>query len=266
MSELPEIALTQEEIDRLLSNCNGRALLVGGQALAFWAQHYQIRPQGVLSYGITRDADFVGSAAVAREIFESLRPLGWRFWGVSFDDATSQTAKLSRRVEGEGIKQVDFLSGIVGLSTEGILRRAVTMKLTDGARLLVLHPLDVLESRLKNIASLPSKRDHQGIAQARLATEVVGAYLEQLIRAGETRVLLNSIERIVQIAQQKSLDPVFYNYDLDPLQAVPAERIPMAEFQSRRWPQVKELIKKQRIAYAQRREGVAEREGDLPAL
>ena len=106
MNELPEIALTKEEIDRLLHSCNGRALLVGGQSLAFWAQYYQIRPQGVLADGVTRDADFIGTAAVAREIYESLRPLGWRFWSVSFDDATAQTAKLSKRVEGEGIKQV----------------------------------------------------------------------------------------------------------------------------------------------------------------
>lgn len=40
---LPEIALTEEEIDQILHSCNGRALLVGGQALAFWAQHYQCR-------------------------------------------------------------------------------------------------------------------------------------------------------------------------------------------------------------------------------
>lgn len=263
MSDLPEIALSPEEVARLLSNCNGRALLVGGQALAFWAQHYQVRPGGVLSYGITRDVDFVGSAGVARDMFESLRPLGWRFWRVSFDDATAQTAKFSKRVD-EGIKQVDFLSGIVGLNTEAIHRRAVMMKLADGAQVLVLHPLDVLDSRLKNIAVLPTKRDEHGIAQAHLSIEVAGAYLRQIIASGEMRIALDAVERVVQIAQQKILDPVFYDYGFDLLRVIPADQIPVTEFRNRRWPQVQELIGQQRAAYEQRRLGQREKSGPSP--
>ena len=114
---LPEIALTEEEIDQILRSCDGRALLVGGQALAFWAQHYQLRLPGVLSANVTSDADFVGAAQVARDLWRSLKPMGWRYWQPSADDATSQTAKLTKRIEGQGIKQIDFLGSIVGLKT-----------------------------------------------------------------------------------------------------------------------------------------------------
>jgi hypothetical protein len=250
---LPEIALTEEEIDQILRSCNGRALLVGGQALAFWAQHYQVKPLGVLSVNVTSDADFVGTAQVARELSQSLKSMGWRYWQPSVDDATSQTAKLSKRVEGQGIKQIDFLGSIVGLKTEGIQQRAVVVNLADGTHIRVLHPLDVLESRLKNLAQLPSKRDPQGIAQAHLGIDVVRCFLEQLLRAEPARRLLDAIERVFRMAQEKSLEPVFHDYGLDPLTAVPADSVPSEDFRTRRWPQILTLIAEQRHAYLHRK-------------
>jgi hypothetical protein len=45
---------------------------------------------------------------------------------------------------------------------------------------LLLHPLDVLESRLQNLLSLPQKRDEAGIAQANLAIAVAGSEFQTL--------------------------------------------------------------------------------------
>jgi hypothetical protein len=251
---LPEIALTEEEIDQILRSCAGRALLVGGQALAFWAQHYQVKPLGVLSVNVTSDADFVGTAQVARDLYKSLKPMGWRYWQPSSDDATSQTAKLSKRVEGQGIKQIDFLGSIVGLKTEGIQQRAVVLSLADGTHVRVLHPLDVLESRLNNLAQLPSKRDPQGVAQAHLAIDVVRCFLEQLLSEEPARRLLDAIERVVRMAQEKGLETVFHDYGLDLLNGVPADRVSSEEFRTRRWPQIVTLITEQRRVYTQRRQ------------
>lgn len=255
---LPAIALTEEEIDQILRSCAGRALLVGGQSLAFWAQYYQVKPLGVLSVNVTSDADFVGTAQVARDLSQSLKPLGWRYWQPSVDDATTQTAKLSKRIEGQGIKQVDFLGSIVGLKTEGIQRRAVVLNLANGIRVRVLHPLDVLESRLKNLAQLPSKRDSQGIAQAHLAIDVMRCFLEQLLSEESPRRLLDAIERVVRMAQEKSLEGVFHDYEINLLDAVPADRVSSEEFRTHRWPQILTLMTEQRRAYAQRTQRRAE--------
>jgi hypothetical protein len=260
---LPEIALTEEEIDLILRGCNGRALLVGGQALAFWAQHYQIKPLGVLSANVTSDADFIGTVQVARELSQLLKPLGWRYWQPSLDDATPQTAKLSKRIEGHGIKQIDFLGSIVGLKTEGIKQRAILLTLADGTHLRVLHPLDVLESRLKNLAELPSKRGPQGIAQAHLAIDIARSFLEQLL-SEETRQILDAIERVARMAQEKSLGDVFYDYGLDPLISIPVDRVSSEEFRKRRWPQILTLVTEQRRARAQRRERRAKLSGSDP--
>ncbi len=40
--------LTPDEVERILRVCGTDALLVGGQALAAWAVHYDIQPIGEL--------------------------------------------------------------------------------------------------------------------------------------------------------------------------------------------------------------------------
>lgn len=234
--KLPEIALTDDEVDEILRCCADRAVLVGGQALAVWASTY-----GVLTAehaeNLTLDADFLGGTRAATALAEALRPQGWRLWLAAIDDATPQSAKLSKRIEGVGIKRIDFLHHLVGMDTEAVRRRAVRMTLADGTRLAVLHPLDVLESRFRNLASLSSKRNRFGVAQARLSIDVARHYLHALLD-GDERTLLEAIERIVRLALDTRLRAVLHGTGLDPLQAVPAEQVPSQAFRERRWPQV----------------------------
>ena len=250
---LHELALSRDEVAQILRVCEGRALLVGGQALAFWAQHFQIQPLDELAVNVTLDADFLGGRDIARDVSQSLKADGWTLWEAAFDDATAQSAKLSKRVEGLGIKQIDFLSSIIGLDNQQIKKRAVKLTLPGGVTLLVLHPLDVLASRLHNLAALSSKRNSQGVAQARLALDVVRSFIEQVVNTAhdDPRRLLNAIERVVQIAQDKKLERVMYQYDLNPLAAVPAEQIEVEEFRARRWPQILQYSEQRRRAYLQ---------------
>jgi hypothetical protein len=167
-----EVALTTDEVREILAQCGPHALLVGGQALALWASVYAVTPPKVLAASISSDADFIGNATLARRLGAALK--GWDFWKPTLDDATPQTAKLSRTVKG-GVKQIDFLGAIAGLDTAAVQRRAVVITLTSGVELRVLHPLDVLESRLQNLLLIPEKRHAAGIAQAHLAVRVANA-------------------------------------------------------------------------------------------
>ncbi|HEY1891513.1 MAG TPA: hypothetical protein VGG63_13955 [Steroidobacteraceae bacterium] len=50
-----EASLDAEEVRKILSICSPTGLLVGGQALAFWADHLQVdRPENLVS-GVTAD-------------------------------------------------------------------------------------------------------------------------------------------------------------------------------------------------------------------
>lgn len=100
--QLHEVALTEEEKDTILSYCGSEPVLVGGQALAFWALWFKIQSPAELGDKITTDADFIGSRTNAAALNKQLH---WTMWKPSFEDATPQTAKLTKRVENNGVKQ-----------------------------------------------------------------------------------------------------------------------------------------------------------------
>ena len=246
-----EIALTPDEVREILAQCGPHALLVGGQALALWAAVYAVSPPKVLAASISSDADFIGNAALARRLGAALK--GWDLWQPTLDDATPQTAKLSRTVPG-GIKQIDFLGAIAGLDTAAIQRRAVVIALASGVEFRVLHPLDVLESRLQNLLLIPAKRHAAGIAQAHLAVRIANAFLTRRIEEGASvREVLDAIERIGQIAANKRLVGVLLDYDVDILSAVPIEKVDHTDFRMKRWPQIVQSMQERRRKYQQRR-------------
>jgi hypothetical protein len=235
---LQEAALTPAEVDRILRICGAHALLVGGQALAAWAVFYDVQPVGVLSRVVTMDADFIGTRDIARALH---RQLGhpWKVREGTLDDAGGQVAKVYATVPEEGIKQVDFLSGIVGLDTQKIRGRASELELADGVVVHVLHPLDILESRLRNLAALSSKQNAIGVEQARLAVQVVRAFIVGHMEAGgDPRVVRQAIKRVENLALDTALCRVAFTYDIDVLAAVPVERISYSRFHEEQWPRV----------------------------
>jgi hypothetical protein len=246
-----EVALTPDEVQEILAHCGPHALLVGGQALALWAAVYDVSPPKLLAMAISSDADFIGTADVARKLGRALKQ--WDLWQATLDDATVQTAKLTRTVEG-GIKQIDFLGAIAGLSTEAVQRRAVTITLSSGVDLRVLHPLDVLESRLQNLLLIPDKRNARGVAQAHLAVKIANGFISRLVTEGASiRVIFDAIERIGQIATNKSITAVMLDYDIDVLSAVPVEQIDHADFRMKRWPQITDAVQEQKRKCEQQR-------------
>jgi hypothetical protein len=58
-----------------------------------------------------------------------------------------------------------------------MIRRAIEMEMPDIGHLRVIHPMDVLDSRIQNLHVLPEKRTDAGIAQARLAVNVARAFI-----------------------------------------------------------------------------------------
>lgn len=234
---LQEAELTPDEVERILRACGTDALLVGGQALATWAVHYGIQPAGQLSRTVTMDADFIGTSAVAHALHRSLgKP--WRLRKGTLDDIGGQVAKVYSKTV-DGIKQVDFLSGIVGLDTDAVRKRATEITLPDGVSVNVLHPLDVLESRLRNLDSIPAKRNAVGVAQARLAVRVVRAFIEDFMNGGnDPRRVRQAVKRVERIALDARLAQVAFTYDIDVLAAIPVESIAYPRFHELQWPKI----------------------------
>ena len=259
---LQEAELTADEIERILRVCGPHALLVGGQALATWAVHYGVQPVGELSRAVTIDADFIGTSNVAQLLQRSLGS-PWKLRKGTLDDFGGQVAKVYATVPAEGIKQIDFLSGIVGLDTEAVRKRASQLELADGTIIQLLHPLDVLESRLRNLDSLPSKQNVVGVAQARLAVSVVRAFIEDFMdSAGDPRIVRQAIKRVEKLALDTRLSIVAFTYGIDVLAAVPVERIGYPRFHEQQWPRVLEKLSRKRdkfVALQARRNAMSEK-------
>jgi len=231
-----EAPLSAADVQKILSICSPRGLLVGGQALAFWADHLQVERPANLVSGVTADADFIGDSVLARDLGKRL---GWDTWIPSLDDSTPQTGKVTHRTRSGAVKQVDFLSGVIGLTTKDLIRRALEMDVPDIGRLRIMHPIDVLDSRIQNLHALPEKRTDAGIAQARLALGVAHAFIRQQVATQGERAGLKLLERVVDIAGDIAAVRVFLLYGIDPLQSVPLEDFrTTSALHKVRWPQI----------------------------
>ena len=239
-----EAPLTPQDVQRILKICSPQGLLVGGQALAFWADHLQVKLPGNLSDGVTADADFIGDSVLATTLGKRL---GWQTWIPAMDDATPQTGKVTRRLTNGTIKQVDFLSGVTGLTTKDLARRALNVHVPQIGHLRVIHPIDVLDSRIQNLHLLPVKRTEAGIAQAKLAVDVVRAFLRSEIEVQGERVGLKLLERVAEIAGDIAAVHVYLLYGIDPLAAVPVEDFrTTSALHKLRWPKIVAEISQKR--------------------
>ena len=249
-----EAPLDVEDVRKILSICSPAGLLVGGQALAFWADYLQVeRPESLVS-GVTADADFIGDAALASTLGKRL---GWQTWIPALDDSTPQTGKVTHRTESGGVKQVDFLSGVAGLTTKDLVRRAIEVDIPDIGRLRVIHPLDVLDSRIQNLHLLPEKRNAAGIAQARLALGVARAFIAREVETRGERVGLKLLERIAEMAIDIAAVRVFLLYGIDPLEAVPLEQFrTTTALHTVRWPQIVAEVTRRRASMRRLAAGV----------
>jgi hypothetical protein len=248
-----QLPLSSDEIQQVLENCGEDAILIGGQALALWSQVYRVPPPTELSSGISADMDFIGSVSAAKALGKALNKNGgdWKLHEVDADDVTPQSAKLSLTVKDEGYKEIDFLWAIVGVDTDQVRDRAVEMTLPGIPKgVKIIHPLDLLASRLHNLADLPGKRDVQGVAQAHLGINIARAFIFQAHGALEERDVFPFVEEIRRIALNKKLARVYFEYGFDVLSVVPVDMFEDENFLSKRWPQIQTLVAEQRQSQA----------------
>ena len=189
-------------------------------------------------------AKIAGDSVLAQDL---ARCLGWKIWIPALDDSTPQTGKVTHRTKSGQVKQVDFLSGVVGLTTKDLIRRAIEMEMPDIGHLRVIHPIDVLDSRIQNLHLLPEKRTAAGIAQGQLAVDVARAFIRQEVATRDERAGLKLLERVADIAGDIAAVRVFLLYGIDPLKAVPLEDFRTSSALHKvRWPQIVAEVGKKR--------------------
>ncbi|MGH9784515.1 MAG: hypothetical protein ACRD88_10040 [Terriglobia bacterium] len=213
-----------------------KAVLIGGQAVAFWARYFGIQPR---LPALTGDIDYLATIAEAKRISTRLK-IPHKLKIASLDDHTPNSAVIS--VEMHGYPEpvlIDYLASIIGMKSEAIEKSAVVIEF-EGEPIRVLHPLHLLQAKVWNLYRLEGKRTPEGIEQARLAIEIAAAFIEQAKMS--QRELLNAIEAIGKFAATVPARFAAERFRLDCLKAIPQsvfqEGVLPAEFHNRRWPQI----------------------------
>jgi hypothetical protein len=197
-----EVGIQQRLLAHILSLAGERMVLVGGQALAFWAAYYAV-PQPAAT--VTKDADFLGTADDVRRIAGGLGGQA-RF---PHDKAlTALAGQVTRSLPGGDYVNIDVLHRLHGdVSVQAARARAVQVE-SEAGRFTVLHPLDVLQGRLDNLHGLREKQDEHGAAQLALAIGITRAFLAdeaaRVAPEGTRRkhaLLLSHLKRIATMAR-----------------------------------------------------------------
>lgn len=229
--------LTPEDAAKLIVQTRSEhTVLIGGQAIAFWSDYYGIKSR---LPALTDDVDFLGTKAEAKRASARLKiPHTLRI--ATLDDNSPNSALLL--VELEGYTEpvlIDYLANVIGVETKAIEKSAVLVEF-EGERLRVIHPIQLLQTKIWNLYRLPEKRTPEGIEQARLAIEIVSAFIAETKM--EQRPLLNAIEAIGKFAATVPARSAADKYKLDCLRAIPeallkGDSLP-APFLEKRWPQI----------------------------
>ncbi|MBF4987117.1 hypothetical protein [Methylophilus sp. 14] len=226
-------ALSSALLNDCLSAISGTdAIVIGGQALAYWADYYNLDWQGVEA-SVTKDLDVFGNSTHLINMSRVLHvsPI---IQNPRFISALVGTIEIP--LSAELFTNIDVVHTVAGLNRDDIRRHAVNVDI-GGFNCLFMHPLHVLESRLKNIEKIPQKRDPQGYAQAALAVRMVHAYIAQRAASAEESAALKAIEKVVSLGKVAA-GKLVAKQGINLIDAIPFEHIQNVQFHAIRKKQI----------------------------
>ena len=189
-----EIPIDRETLTRILALAPGEMILVGGQALAFWMIRFGLGPKpgraAPLPAAVSSDADFLGSIEHALALTHGL---GARLIEPDKNAMTALVGQIRIKAASGLEYNVDVLHQIFdsgGLRksiefTRRVRKRAAQVQMEGGKTVRILHPVDVLASRIQNAAGLLDVKGPHVLTQTRWAVRVARHALEQLVQSRE---------------------------------------------------------------------------------
>lgn len=231
---MKEIAtISNDLLNKCLSAISGTdAIIVGGQALAYWADYFEIE-LFVADSGITRDLDIFGDRAHLMQMGAALHAHA-QVQNPRFISALIGTIEIP--ISDNLVSNIDVIHTIVGIERDDVRRHAIKVKIAN-FDCNVMHPMHVLESRIKNIEKIPEKRNEQGINQVALAIKVSNHYIARRALEGDEAIALKAIEKVVLFGKI-SAGKMVAGYGLNLIDAIPFDSIKNENFQQIRRPQI----------------------------
>jgi hypothetical protein len=213
-------------IERLLQY-EHKGIIVGGYALEFYANRYGV---GIDTEHptATRDLDMLGSSQDAQRLQELLSfTFDSKILVDINDHGSPNTAVISIHIDGEEEPLIiDYLAFMEGLKSKEVKARAIEFELPSSSgketcKIVVMHPLDVLVSRVVNIVRLPSKQHSRALAQVDLAIDMIRAWFSKLEAAKQETMVQEAVKEIVKFAQSKDGKSALSKYGKNVMEAIP---------------------------------------------
>ena len=244
----PEIAVTPPAlIERLLAAAGPDLVLVGGQALGFWMDRYGIHVPSKIPF-ISRDIDFLAqSAGDKAEVIRLANVIGGT---ALIPSARSLTALVGQAVRpvGEGAHiNIDVVFEVFGASADKVRDAALDVEVEDSDVVFrVMHPMDVLKSRLDNLYGLREKQNELGEQQLAVAIEVAKEFQRRVANetsttSGGSRTL-PYVKFIERLAQSDAGTKVAQRHGVHVADAIAPEWIRDAAFRGKKLPRLLKLM------------------------
>jgi hypothetical protein len=224
-------------------------VLVGGQAVNFWASYYEARVPELASEApfTSKDIDFCGDQRAVRVCAERL---GGTPRVATFDDATPNTGTVVF-VDGAGVtRTLDIVSAPYGLDAAEVHATALPVEILDdagassGVRFYVMHPVLCMESRVHNVVGLPGYYDtDQGRKQLRASILFAREFLRDVLNGAmdaedPSHAVMKLDERIFRFAtRDRHAKELYRAKGIDPAAALIVDPRLSDEFRTRRYPQ-----------------------------
>jgi hypothetical protein len=229
-------------------------VLVGGQAVAFWARFLGVHADGPSGELLaSKDIDFEGRTDAARQ---AAILFGGRARIPTFDDHGPNTGVVVFD-DSDGVeRRIDFLVAPLGLDPGDVRKTAVELEIGGGdppVSMWIMHPEPCMESRICNVQIPGIDGGHAMSQLTARSTSPSGRDLlddESLPERHRVRAVLSINERIfLRCVDDRNFRKLYEWRGVDPFAAVlfDDERL-SAEFRARRYPQMVERLAKRRRA------------------
>ena len=253
-----EVSVTPELLEQILKLAGTEMILVGGQALAFWAAYYQTPAPTI---AITKDIDLIGTQADVKRL---ARGLGARAVFPNKRALTLLVGQVLKDMADGNYVNIDVMFRVYGdITRRALIDRAVLAENAAG-RFRLMHPVDVLQGRLENVYGIAAKQDEHGIAQLQLAIVMARAFVgdiasQEAASADKSRrpVALRHLARFETMALSDAGRKVAKRYGVYVADAIdPAPVAHIEPFVSKKLPRLLKLMSESRRAELQGANGL----------
>lgn len=252
MSGPPPLSFS-DALDVLRRIGGQKIVLVGGQAVNYWAGRYahNVRALKAAMPFTSKDIDFQG---LRWHVEECARRLDGTALLASFDDHTPNSGIVKFKDRHGHDRKIDFLANVAGINEKELLATAVPIPVPRGTgEVLVMHPALCLESRAHNVARLPGYDTPTARKQLRAAIYCAREFIAEMLSAGEVRQALRMSERIFKFSLGDTAVRLALDKKIDVFRAVRPHRAMPEKFRKRRHPQMVTELAKERARVGRRR-------------